>query len=53
MPPFSDDAVVGFNMWESSGAVSPGREIVVQLDLYSLGPPIRGIQILTEAFAVP
>ena len=48
-----DDTVVGFNMWESSEVVSPGREIVVQLELYSLGPPIRGIQILTEAFAVP
>jgi LysM repeat protein len=46
-------SAVGFNMWESSEVVSPGREIAVQLDLFSLGPPIRSIQILTEAFAVP
>jgi len=45
--------VVGFNMWESSEVVSPGRQIAVQLDLFSLGPPIRNFQILTEAFAAP
>jgi LysM repeat protein len=45
--------IVGFNMWESGGVVTPGQEIVVQLDLFSLGPPIRSIQILTEALAAP
>jgi LysM repeat protein len=45
--------VVGFNLWESGGAVSPGQEIDVQLDLFSLGPPIQSIQVLTEALAAP
>lgn len=43
--------IVGFNVWESAGAVSPGEEIDVDLELFSLGPSIAGIEVLAEAQA--
>ena len=43
--------IVGFNVWESEGAVTAGERIVIELDLFSLGPPIASIEILAEAQA--
>ena len=47
----SSGEMVGFNVWESVGAVAPGGQLSVALDLFSLGPPIAAIQILAEAQA--
>ena len=41
--------IVGFNVWESVGAVGPGEEIVVELELFSLGPAIVSMEVLAEA----
>jgi LysM repeat protein len=46
----SSGAVVGFNMWESPGPVAPGDQVQVEIDLFSLGPPIASIGTLAEAF---
>jgi hypothetical protein len=43
--------IVGFNVWESEGAVTAGERVVIELDLFSLGPPIASIEILAEAQA--
>jgi len=43
--------IVGFNVWESVGAVGPGEEVVVELELYSLGPAIVSMEVLAEAQA--
>ena len=47
----SSGDIVGFNVWESEGAVVAGEQIAVALDLYSLGPPIASMRILAEAQA--
>ena len=47
----SSGDIVGFNVWESEGAVLAGEQIAVALDLYSLGPPIASMRILAEAQA--
>ena len=43
--------IVGFNVWESAGAVGPGEEVVVELELFSLGPAIVSMGVLAEAQA--
>jgi LysM repeat protein len=45
----SSGEVVGFNIWESPGAVGPGDQVAVELDLFSLGPPIASIGSMAEA----
>jgi hypothetical protein len=43
--------IVGFNVWESAGVVGPGEEVVVELELFSLGPAIVSMGVLAEAQA--
>lgn len=48
----SSGKVVGFNIWESPAAVAPGEQVAVELDLFSLGPPIASIGTMAEAIII-
>lgn len=40
---------VGVNKWEAPANLEPGKSLPFELTVYSLGPPIEGIEVLVEA----
>jgi LysM repeat protein len=47
----AEGEIVGFNVWESANPVEPGETAIIELDLFSLGPPIASMEVLAEAQA--
>jgi len=45
---YSDGYPVGIRKWISAGELQPGEDIVFEMNLYSLGPPIDKIQLFSE-----
>ena len=45
---YSDGNPVGIRKWISAGKLQPGEDIVFEMNLYSLGPPIDRIQLFSE-----
>jgi len=45
---YSDGFPVGIRKWISAGELQPGEDIVFEMYLYSLGPPIDKIQLFSE-----
>ena len=47
---YSDGNPVGIRKWISAGKLQPGEDIVFEMNLYSLGPPIDRIQLFSELY---
>ncbi|HEY44453.1 MAG TPA: LysM peptidoglycan-binding domain-containing protein [Anaerolineae bacterium] len=47
------EEIVGFSYWETEGEVKPGDLRTFDLTVFSLGPVIRHVEILTEAQFAP
>jgi LysM repeat protein len=48
-----DEEIVGFSFWETDGEVEPGDLRTYDLTVFSLGPVIHHVEILTEAQSIP
>jgi LysM repeat protein len=48
-----DEEIVGFSFWETEGQVEPGDLRTFDLTVFSLGPTIHHVEILTEAQFTP
>ena len=45
---YSDGNPVGIRKWISAGELQPGENLVFEMILYSLGPPIEKVQLFSE-----
>jgi len=41
--------VVGVRKWEANSALEAGEDLPFEITIYSLGPPIEGVEVLVEA----
>lgn len=46
------DRVVGFAVWEPESPVAPGESVPFSVRVFSLGPPIARLELISESFAL-
>ena len=45
--------IVGYRKWTPEAPIAPGDVVAFTLSVFSLGPPITRVELLSEALAIP
>ena len=51
---FGDEGeIVGYRKWAPDAPIAPGDKVAFAISVFSLGPPIARVELLSEALAIP